>query len=186
MKTVNLQGNRKMLMESRKFRSRMKGEITAAYRFLLQNIVRDVVTKTPQWSGNLVSHWSLEFHGVTSINGLTQLGKPYKASDLTTGKFVPNQAGSEPVVSQVLAREFEKIRSVKYNSVVKLVNNVPYAEAVQDGRGPKKTNIRDENRFRIPHAPETGVIMVQYLESKYSDPTVLRSIAEKGRKQFKK
>lgn len=180
MKTVNLQGQRKMLEQSKKFRQRMKGEITYAYRYMLEQILKDVVTKTPQFSGNLVMHWSFEYTGQPALPS-SNMGKDVGRLD------EPFQAGEPTTVKSVLARERAKIANIKYNTNVKLVNNVYYAEAVQDGKGPRGRVIRDENRFyEEAYAPSTGVIMVKYLENKYSDPAVLKAVATRAQRNFRR
>ena len=78
--------------------------------------------------------------------------------------------GSDPAVSMTVARELQKIKEIRYNSIVKFVNRMPYAEEVERGVGPSRKPIRDVNRL----ASYGGVAMIGYLDMKYSAKRMIK------------
>ena len=128
-------------------KQRMEGRITETYRKLITEIFVDLVTHTPQFTGNLAYQWQIVF-GPYSIKSM-ELASEAERSGLfkayTRGDFEPFEQGDDPTVAMVLDRELPKLAQIRYNSKVRIVNTADYAEDVDANQGPNGFPIRDEN-----------------------------------------
>lgn len=160
---VTQRGSRETIARMRKDLDKVKLGVTKAHQNLVKAMFRDLVATTPQWSGELAMHWGIEVHGAKAPPAYS-LHSAYNAKSYTDRlAAIPYQMGSEPAVSATIARELVKIDQIRYNSIVKFVNNMPYAEDVQRGEGPNGKPIREENRL----AAYGGVAMISYIDMKY-------------------
>lgn len=163
---IQSKGSREMIARMRKDIAKAKGSVTATHQNLVKMMFLDLVAHTPQWSGELAMHWGIEVHG-------SQSPAPYSIKNPGWERRVagnwrdpePYQMGSDPAVSMTVARELKKISEIRYNSIVKFVNRMPYAEQVERGEGPFGKPIRDVNRL----AAYGGVAMTGYLDMKYKN-----------------
>lgn len=163
---LQVSGTREMIAAMKKDVAKMKRGVQESHQKLVKAMFMDLVAHTPQWSGTLAMHWGIEVHGAKAPAAYTVHNPAWEKYDKGLPQLQqPFQMGAEPAVTITVARELQKIQQIKYNSKVKFVNNMPYAEAVERGQGPGKTVIRDVNRL----ASFGGVAMVQYLEMKYSN-----------------
>jgi hypothetical protein len=92
---------------------------------------------------------------------VTDSERERKFKDYRSGNFEPFQRGDDPAVQATLDRELAKLKDIRYNSLVKFVNPVEYAEDVDQGIGPSSRNIRPENLYY------GKVFMASYAEVKY-------------------
>ena len=163
---LKVTGTRELAQRLRKDIDKIKGSITKSHQNLVKVMFRDLVIHTPQWSGDLASHWAIEFHGKTAPAPFTQgMGRVVKE---------PYQMGSEPTVSMTLARELAKIPEIRYNSIVSFVNKMPYAELVEEGVGPYNPKTGDYREIRDENKLFGKVAMKAYLEAKYQNRSELR------------
>lgn len=127
--------------------ARIKGRVTDTYRKLVTAVFVDIVKHTPQFTGNLAYGWEIVFGPYTPTN--PRLFSPGERDALVSqayrGDFEPYERGDDPAVEMVLSRELDKLAALRYNSIVRIVNNVEYAEDVDQGRGPDGNAIRPEN-----------------------------------------
>lgn len=163
---LKVKGTRELAQRLRKDIDKIKGSIAGTHQNLVRRMFRDLVAHTPQWSGDLASHWAIEFHGKTAPAPFTQgMGKVVKD---------PYQMGSEPTVSMTLARELAKIPEIRYNSIVTFVNKMPYAEMVQAGVGPYNPKTGDYREIRDENKLYGKVAMIAYLDAKYQNKSEIR------------
>lgn len=171
---IEKKGLRELAARIRKDVDKFELSVTQAYRQMLKTMFTDLVVHTPQWSGELVLHWAMEFHGKKAPAPYSVKNPAWAQQDRLIPQLVhPFQMGSEPAVTITLARELAKLSEIRYNSIVKFVNRMPYAEAVERGEGPNRHLIRDVNRL----ASYGGVAMVQYLDTKYGKLRYLKKAA---------
>lgn len=153
-----------MVARMRKDLDKFKTNLTKTHQNLVKMMFRDLVVHTPQWSGELALHWGIEFHGYKAPPSTAKLSGLYDKSYTDYIAKDVYKMGEDPAVTKTIARELQKIGQIRYNSKVKFVNNMPYAEDVQDGRGPNGRSIREENKL----ASYGGVAMIRYIDTKYS------------------
>lgn len=173
---IDRKGSREMIASMRKDIEKLKGTVTASHQNLIREMFIDLVKHTPQWSGELALHWGIEFHGKTSPApySVQNPGWVRKEQRLKHKWMTPNpyKRGADPAVSITLERELAKIKDIRYNSIVRLVNRMPYAEEVERGVGPFGKPIRDVNRL----ASYGGVAMIGYIDTKYRKVKTLKKI----------
>ena len=76
---LKVKGTRELAQRVRKDIDRIKGSIAGTHQNLVRRMFRDLVAHTPQWSGELASHWAIEFLGKTAPAPITQgMGKVVK------------------------------------------------------------------------------------------------------------
>ncbi len=142
---------------------RAKKQVTDTYRRIVEAIFTDIVSHTPQFTGNLASGWQIVF-GPYQANP-TPLFTPSEQKEAFTayqlGAYEPYEYGDDPAVSATLDRELDKLKDIRYNSIVRIVNPVVYAEEVEAGKGPNGRKIRPENLYY------GKVFMASYAEVKY-------------------
>lgn len=144
----------------------VKGQLTKTHQNLVRMMFRDLVVHTPQWSGELALHWTIEFHGYTAIPAYSLQNSAFNRRNTDRyGPIDPMRMGMEPAVSLVLSREFRKLQDIRYNSIVKFTNKMPYASNVENNEGPEGREIREVNRL----ASYGGVAMIGYIDSKYKN-----------------
>lgn len=171
---IESKGLRELAARIRKDLDKFQIGVTAGYRQVVKTMFTDLVAHTPQWSGELAMHWGIEVHGKKAPGAYTVQNPAWTRQSKALPQLVePFQMGSEPAVSMTISRELRKIDEIRFNSIVKFVNNMPYAEAVERGEGPKGKPIRDVNQL----ASYGGVAMVQYLDAKYGKLKALRGAA---------
>ncbi len=145
-------------------KQRMLHQITATYRDLIETVFTDIVEHTPQFTGNLAYGWEIVTNSHPA-EGHTLLSDSARATLLHqayVGDLEPYHRGSEPTVQEVLERELPKLAGIRWNSIVKIVNHINYAEGVDKGEGPDGREIRPENLYY------GQVFMTSYAAIKYS------------------
>lgn len=168
---LKVSGTRNLAQRLRKDVAKIKGSIQRTHQNLVRRMFIDLVAHTPQWSGDLASHWAIEFHGKSAPAPFTAgLGKVVRE---------PYKMGAEPVVSMTLSRELAKIPEIKYNSIVSFVNKMPYASHVQDGVGPYNPKIGDYREIRDENKLFGKVAMVAYIDAKYKNKRELNKSISK-------
>lgn len=144
--------------------AREEHRITDTYRQIIQAIFVDIVEHTPQFTGNLAQGWEIVFGPYSptlqSTYSDTERARLFRAAG--KDEFDPFERGDDPAVQQTLDRELPKLKEVRWNSKVRIVNSVSYAEDVDAGEAPDGTSIRPENLYY------GRVFMTSYAEVKYS------------------
>lgn len=143
--------------------ARVKHKVTQTYRNIIEGIFTDIVQHTPQFSGNLTYGWQIVFgpYSAQDVNLHSSTARNTMFREYTKDNFEPYEAGDDPAAGLTLARELGKLADIRYNSIVKIVNTVEYAEDVDAGEGPKGHDIRPENLHY------GKVFMATYAEVKY-------------------
>ena len=156
---LKVSGTRELANRLRKDVAKIKGSIQMTHQNLVRRMFIDLVVHTPQWSGDLASHWAIEFHGKSAPAPFTAgLGERFKE---------PYQMGSEPAIRVAVTRELAKIPEIKYNSKVSFVNNMPYTSEVQAGVGPYNPKTGDYREIRDENKLFGKVAMVAFIDAKY-------------------
>lgn len=143
---------------------RAKKQVTDTYRRIIEAIFTDIVEHTPQFTGNLASGWQIVFgpHGVNPTPLYTDEERKASFESYRAGSgFEPYEYGDDPAVGYTLDRELAKLKDIRYNSIVKFVNPVEYADDVDAGKGPNGHSIREENLYY------GKVFMASYAQVKY-------------------
>jgi len=159
---------------------RMERQVTVVYRAVVAEIFMDIVKHTPQFSGNLVRNWQIEFKGYpgtyTRLPDHPENVRPfvaYRMMERKNGK--PFQKGDDPAVSETIDRELLTLSDLHWNTRVRIVNNTPYADDVEAGMGPDGLQIRPENLHY------GKVAMTNYAYAKYSKPnSIIQIIKREG------
>lgn len=177
MASIGFTGLQAAMRKLEKHKLLIHGQIADTKRRIVKHVLTDLVTNSPQWSGNLASQWYVEHASSPkgSYKPLPEYMTPYAWEPL----YDPHQMGDNPAVANTLARELPKVASIKWNSSVKIVNYAPYAEDVENNIGPEgmdgtQHEIRPENLL-----PSYGAVaMVGYASMKYNNLRYLRGLAE--------
>lgn len=143
---------------------RQLGKVTETYRKLVAEIFVDIVTHTPQFTGNLAQGWQIVFgpYSVESQEKYSDDAREWRFRAWSRGAYEPHQRGDNPAVQDVLSRELPKLEALRFNSKVRIVNNISYAEDVDAGEAPDGHEIRPENLYY------GKVFMTSYAQVKYS------------------
>lgn len=132
----------------------VEAEVNTKFRKLGRLIFTDLVTNSPQWSGNLASNWRIGSGSYSQISGYENwqeyANEPYRMGD-------------DPAVSMTLMREMQKLSAVTYRDEIHISNPTPYASEVEAGEAPNGRPIREENKL----AEYGGVAMIGYVTTKY-------------------
>ena len=172
-KALETKGTRSLMAKLKKDMQFLPGQVQATHQRLVRDIFTDLVTNTPQYTGNLARNWTIEFTGVPGKSygesadkrDLQELGfKKYRDANEVY------ERGDDPAVGDTLDRELKKIPLIKYNTIVTMRNTTPYAEEVEANEGPLGAEIRKENI----HPTYGKVAMVGYVEMKYRQLRTLR------------
>ena len=168
---LKVSGTRNLAQRLRKDVAKIKGSIQRTHQNLVRRMFIDLVAHTPQWSGDLASHWAIEFHGKQAPAAFTAgLGERFKE---------PYKMGSEPAIRMTVARELAKIPEIRYNSIVSFVNNMPYTSEVQDGVGPFNPKTGDYREIRDENKLFGKVAMVAFIDAKYKNKRELNKSISK-------
>lgn len=173
-KALEIKGSRELAARLKKDIAKLKGSIQKTHQNLVFRMFRDLVTHTPQWSGDLAAHWAIEFHSHKAPGPFTQgFNRTVKE---------PYQMGSEPTVTTTISRELAKIPEIRYNSIVKFVNRMPYASNVQAGEGPYSSKLGDYLEIRDVNKLYGKVAMIAYIDAKYRNKRELNRALDKPKK----
>lgn len=156
----------------------IKGQVTDTKKRLVRHVLTDLILQTPQWSGNLVSQWYLEFHG---HKGAYRQTSDYVPPEKFRGRADPLQMGDMPAHAQ-LSEQLALVSEIRWNTKVRIVNYAPYAAEVEDNLGPHhfdatgdgdRRDIREVNRL----ASYGKVAMVGYVTMKYNRLSTIKRLA---------
>lgn len=153
------------------------GNIAGTKRRIVKAVLTDLVSHSPQWSGNLASNWFVEHTGVPK-GRYTEL-PGYQPPALWEGGGEHFQMGHRDAIDRVLQRELPRVAAIKWNSKVVITNYAGYASDVERGIGPTDNQgvehaIRPENIL----ARYGAVAMVGYASMKYNNLRYLKNLAE--------
>lgn len=170
MAALEIRGMQSLIKKLQVDKLRLEKKLNMTHRKIVEIIFTDIVEHTPQWSGNLVSNWYIEFHG---RQGKYKRSPAYKTYDnvaslynASKGDLAPYAMGDEPNVTDTIAREvLANLPLIRWNSIVTITNKTPYAQDVENNIGPDGKNIRPENLI-ASYAP---LAMVGYATMKYSN-----------------
>lgn len=122
-----------------------KQKVAKTVEVRIAKMFSDLVSTTPQYSGNLASNWYIEINTKSSY-------RPIAGYDpVNWHRPNPFQAGSPEAVALAKSRELPKLRNLhktlfspEFQSI-KIVNTAPYASDVEDGIVPSPKGIRSVN-----------------------------------------
>lgn len=179
MPALKVVGAQKFMDRLRKDQIDLTNKVTETYRRIIKHVLTDLVTFTPQWSGNAASNWYITFKGVTATYSEADGYRPPYLWDYQSDMEDPYQMGSNPVVEETIRRELQKLPQIRWNTKVTLVNTTPYAEDLENNIGPMgefddaPRDIREVNL----HPNYGKVAMVAYVETKYKNLRYLKRLA---------
>ena len=176
MPTIGFNGVKTAMAKLEKAKKLIPEQIAKTKRRIVNAVLTDLVTNSPQWSGNLARQWYVEH--ASSPKGQYRQITGYKPPDSWEATDEHYNMGDNPAVAYTLRRERAKIEKIKWNSTVRIVNYAPYAEEVEMNMGPigrsgQRLAIRSENI----HAQYGAVAMVGYASMKYSNLRYLKNLA---------
>lgn len=174
---LKVSGSQSFIAKLRKDHVDLTNKVAETHRRIVKHVLTDLVTFTPQWSGNLASNWYITFTGVgATYNERDEYKPPYLWSSTD---IEPSQMGADPVVSDTIKRESAKLSKIRYNTKVTIVNKAPYAQDVEDNIGPMGEFDDKPRDFReVNLHPNYGrVAMVSYVEMKYKNLRYLKRLA---------
>lgn len=149
---------------------RLERRVTNAIQNLVWDVFTDLAVITPQWSGNMAANWFIVLGSDPTPDAI-----PYNVGEfwpVTRGMldngFFPNQQGDEEAINASMSREYNKIKRIRWNSKIRIVNPVDYADKVEGGD--EDTPIRAVN-FTGNYG---RVALETYINVKYNNPSVLK------------
>lgn len=120
IKIVGLNG---YLKKSKKQQAQIKNGAANFVRKQTKTILKDLVLNTPQWSGNTAAMWQIETPSV-EVNA-----KNTKFAREDWWNIVPESfKGDTEAWKVALANAQPALKSIRYNSTIKIVNTAPYAD----------------------------------------------------------
>lgn len=148
-------------------RLRLEKRLNNEFRRLVKDVFTDLVTLTPQWSGNLTLNWYI----MTGSQQASYQESPSKAlfwphAALRENGLEPLFKGYAPTVDEVLGREVPKINNIRWNTKVTLVNPTPYADEVEGSAEPIRRHNWTGNYGKVA--------LLTYINVKYSNPSVIK------------
>lgn len=151
-------------------RLRLERRVTKAIQNLVWDVFTDLVVHTPQWSGNMAANWFIVLGSDPSPEPVPyNVGKSWPVTvDMLRNGFSPYKQGDAEAVNASMSREYSKVKRIRWNSKVRLVNPVDYADKVEGGDS--ETPIREVNftgNYR-------RVALETYINVKYNNPRVLK------------
>jgi hypothetical protein len=174
---LKVRGSQDFMNKLKKDKVKLLNKTAETHRRIVKHIFTDIVTFTPQWSGNTASNWYIMFKGVpASYHELPGYKPPYMWEP---GDTEPYQLGSDPVVSETIARELVKLPRIRWNTKVTIVNKTPYAEDLENNIGPMGEFDYEPREIReVNLHPNYGkVAMVAYVSVKYNNLRTLKRLA---------
>ncbi len=158
--------------------AKLKIEVAAAqrYRNLVEVMFIDIVSHTPQYTGNLAANWVIAV-GTGNTEGS---GTSFTRVFNTPGKEYASEAGDEQAIAFAIDNSVEALARIKYNSAVAIINTASYSEDVDAGIPPAGRQIRKVNKYFGSYVPPHGVAMAAYVEMKYENLRYKR-LAYEGR-----
>lgn len=174
---LQIKGSQEFIRKLKRDKMRIEKSVAETHRRIVKHVFTDLVTLTPQWTGNLAWNWSIDFAGHTgSYEQLPGYTPPWEFD--VTESDPPFQRGADPAVDMTLERELAKLPAIRWNTKVTIRNYAPYAEDVEMGIGPpdefgQPRDIREVNMLKS----YGGVAMKGYIEMKYSKLNTLKRLA---------
>lgn len=174
---LKVTGTQTFMAKLRKNQVDLENKVTVTHRRIIKHVLTDLVTFTPQWSGNAAANWYITFTGMpATYTELAGYQPPYlwQAADME-----PYQMGADPVVQETIQRELQKLPKIRWNTKVTIVNKAPYAEDMENNIGPMGEFDDAPRDFReVNLHPNYGrVAMVAYVETKYKNLRTLKRLA---------
>jgi hypothetical protein len=121
LKIVGVNG---YLKKSKKQRAQIRNGAAEFVRGQAKKILKDLVLNTPQWTGNTAASWQIETPSVSVSYYDTVLERDWKELDRSTAYF----KGDTQAWKVALANAQPALRSIRYNSTIKILNTAPYAD----------------------------------------------------------
>ena len=167
---LKVAGVRQTLAELKAAKLKLELTATQRYKNLVEVIFIDLVSHTPQFSGNLAANWKVVVGGSGTASYLQVFNSIKMKGEKDDSREEAREAGDEEAIDIAISMAEDQIARIKYNSVVSIVNPTQYSEEVDAGYGPTSKNpIRTENKYRGPYVPKHGVAMAAYVEMKYEN-----------------
>jgi hypothetical protein len=175
---LQIKGSQEFIKRLKKDTKLLENNTAKVHRKIVEAVFTDLVTLTPQWTGNLAHNWYIEFTGIKGHYDRLETYVPPWEFGIADGD-APFKRGDDPAVDWTLTRELSKLPKIRYNTIVKLTNYAPYAEDVDNNIGPpdefgNPQDIRDVNILQS----YGGVAMKGYVEMKYSNLRNLKRLAK--------
>lgn len=137
-------------------KKQVKTKATHFVQAKVKQVLKDALTVSPQWSGNMAVNWFIETNQTGSAG---EIGK-FKVTpwQKLQNPWTAKKAGDQEAVHYNLQYlNTDTIASLKWNSRIRLVNYTEAAEKIEAGQ----VKLRPENY--IPG----GVGVLAYLKAKY-------------------
>ena len=128
-------------------KARLEGTVTAKYKKFVTRVFTDLVTHSPQWSGELAANWSV----ITTHQGVPS--RQY-------WKYKPpvRQMGDKEAVNFALEGSKPVIASLRWNVKVSFVNPTPYSSELE----------AHPEKLRPVNLVDGQVVLARYIAQKYS------------------
>lgn len=141
----------------------VKQEVAKTVEVRIVKMFTELVSTTPQYSGNLASNWYIEVNTKAGYN-------PVIGYDpINWRRENPHQMGSSEAIAFALSRELPKLKSLHKTlfapefRTIRLVNTAPYASDIENGVTSSGRPIRSVNI----HPEYYLVAMKGYIIQKY-------------------
>lgn len=141
--------------KSEKQKAVIKHKATEFVQDKVRKVLRDAVSISPMWSGNMAFNWQIE----TTVTGPGVYMRTYKAEPWQSlqNPWNVRRRGDPEVVTNAMRINENVIRSIKWNSRIKLSNYSEAAEKIEAG----------EVKLRPSNLIPGNVGVLTYLKTKY-------------------
>lgn len=153
---IRLSGVNKFREKTEKQKARITQGAANYVRSVTKSILKDLVLNTPQWSGNTASNWAIQLNYGQNPS---QIDRPveYDWKDLiNNAKF----KGDKAALAAAITNNAAALKSIRYNSIIKIVNLGNYADELATGS-------ELDLKLRKGNFIKGDVMAIKYVTAKY-------------------
>lgn len=158
-------------------KARLEHKVTVRKQDIIRDMLADLAANTPQWSGDLAASWEVLVGAKSFSHGLPT----------TIFKSVPFEVpppyirGDLAAVGYARVANEEKIKTIRWNSLVSIVNISKTLQEGDEGNNPLTQQVADINIQKRPQNYIPGDFMaVHYVAQKYQNGSVSMGGFEHG------
>lgn len=161
---IVMSGINKYRQKTEKQKARVKQGAANYIRNNTKAILKALVLNTPQWSGNTAASWRIDLNYLPASDGPSKLAVPdwnflNPQSDEYQGT-PPKFIGDKEAWEVAKAAAEPALKSIRYNTIVRIVNSAPYA-------GELASSPEEELKLRKGNFIPGDVMAINYVTAKY-------------------
>jgi len=151
---ASLTGLNTFITKTKKQQAQIKQGAANFVRSKVKAVLKDLVLEAPQWSGNTAASWRVDLNYMPAVD--------YIAPEPDWKTVNPIRfRGDQEAWDLALAANRQHLAAIKYNSIVRIVNNAPYADDLAT-RSAVDLRLREGN-YRI----SGDILALRFVEAKH-------------------